>query len=129
MKKLLIAVAALFSLIILILITAVAVPFFISANVYKAQITSLIEKETDRDFRIDGPITVTLLPQLALSAQDVSFANTPGGIAPQMAQLRAGRAGNRARNRSPRSPQLAVRRGSARPRLCRGRADGGARHA
>ena len=89
MKKLLIAVAALFSLIILILITAVAVPFFISANVYKAQITSLIEKETDRDFRIDGPITVTLLPQLALSAQDVSFANTPGGIAPQMAQLKS----------------------------------------
>jgi AsmA protein len=89
MKKLLIAVAALFSLIILILVTALAVPFFISADVYKAQITSLIEKETGRDFRIDGPITVALLPQLALSAQDVSFANTPGGIAPQMAQLKS----------------------------------------
>jgi AsmA protein len=89
MKKLLIGVAALFGLIVLILAVAAAVPFFISADVYKAQITALIKSATGRDFRIDGPIRLTLLPQLALSAEDVSFANQPGGIAPQMARLKS----------------------------------------
>jgi len=65
------------------------VPFFISANVYKAQITSLIEKETDRDFRIDGPITVTLLPQLALSARTSPSPTRRAASAPQMAQLKS----------------------------------------
>ena len=88
-KKLLIGLAAFFGLIVLLLAGAIAVPFFISGDVYRAQVTSLIENETGREFRIDGPIKFDLLPDLALSAADVSFANAKGGVAPQMARLKS----------------------------------------
>jgi AsmA protein len=88
-KKLLIGLAALSGLVILLLAAAVAVPFFISGNVYRAQVVALIENATGREFRIDGPITFHLLPDLALSAEDVSFANAQGGVAPAMATLKS----------------------------------------
>ncbi len=88
-KKLLIGLAAFFGLIVLLLAGAISVPFFISGDVYRAQVTSLIENATGREFRIDGPIKFDLLPDLALSAADVSFANAKGGVAPQMARLKS----------------------------------------
>jgi AsmA protein len=88
-KKLLIGLAAFFGLIVLLLAGAISVPFFISGDVYRAQVTSLIENATGREFRIDGPIKFDLLPDLALSAADVSFANATGGVAPQMARLKS----------------------------------------
>ena len=88
-KKLLIGLAAFFGLIVLLLAGAIAVPFFISGDVYRAQVTALIENATGREFRIDGPIKFDLLPDLALSAADVSFANAKGGVAPQMARLKS----------------------------------------
>ena len=88
-KKLLIGLAAFFGLVVLLLAAAVAVPFFISGNVYRAQIIALIENATGREFRINGPITFHLLPDLALTAEDVSFANAPGGVAPAMATLKS----------------------------------------
>ena len=89
MKKLLIGVAAFFGLVFLLLAAALAVPFFISGDVYRAQVTALIENATGREFRIDGPITFHLLPDLALSAEDVSLANTKGGVAPSMTQFKS----------------------------------------
>jgi len=89
MKKLLIGLAALLGLVVVLLAAALAVPFFISGDVYRAQVTALIENATGREFRIDGPIKFRLLPDLALSAADVSFANAKGGIAPRMAQLKS----------------------------------------
>ena len=88
-KKLLIGLAAFFGLIVLLLAGAISVPFFISGDVYRAQVTSLIENATGREFRIDGPIKFDLLPDLALSAADVSFANATGGVATQMARLKS----------------------------------------
>src|SRR5208282_3332230 len=89
MKKLLIGLAAFLGLVAVLLAAAIAVPFFISGDVYRAQVTSLIENATGREFRIDGPIRFNLLPDLALSAGDVSFANAKGGVAPRMAQLKS----------------------------------------
>ena len=89
LKKLLIGLAAFLGLAVVLLAAAAAVPFFISGNVYRAQVTALIENATGREFRIDGPITFKLLPDLALSAGDVSFANEKGGVAPRMATLKS----------------------------------------
>jgi len=88
-KKLLIGLAIFVALNIVILMVAVAIPFFISGDVYRAEITTLVERATGRQFRIDGPIKFVLLPELTLSAEDVAFANAPGGEAPQMAQLKS----------------------------------------
>ena len=57
-KKLLIGLAAFFGLVVVLLAAAMAVPFFISGDVYRAQVTSLIENATGREFRIDGTIDV-----------------------------------------------------------------------
>ena len=89
MKKLLIGLAIFFGLNVLILAALVALPFFISGDVYRAEITTLVERATGRQFRIDGPIKFALLPELTLSAEDVAFANAPGGEAPHMAQLKS----------------------------------------
>lgn len=88
-RKLLIGLAAFFGLAVLLLAAALAVPFFISGNVYRAQVTALIENATGREFRIDGPIKFELVPDLALSAADVSLANAKGGVAPAMAKLKS----------------------------------------
>ncbi|HXP12535.1 MAG TPA: AsmA family protein [Stellaceae bacterium] len=89
MKKLLIGLAALLGLVVVLLAAALAVPFFISGDVYRAQVIALIENATGREFRIDGPITFHLLPDLALSAKEVSFANAKSGVAPRMGQLKS----------------------------------------
>lgn len=88
-RKLLIGVAALLGLAAALLAVAVAIPFFISGNVYRAQVIALVENATGREFRIDGPITFHLLPDLALSAEDVSFANATDGVASRMATLKS----------------------------------------
>ena len=48
-----------------------------------------MKESTGRDLKIGGPIGFSLLPQVTLSAQDVSFANAPGGIAHNMVQLKS----------------------------------------
>jgi AsmA protein len=88
-RKLLMGVAAFLGLVVVLLAVAIAIPFFISGNVYRAQVIALVENATGREFRIDGPITFYLLPDLALSAEDVSFANATDGIAPRMATLKS----------------------------------------
>ena len=89
MKKLLIGLAVFAALNVVMLAIAIALPFFISGDVYRAEIITLVERATGRQFRIDGPIKFALLPELTLSAEDVAFANAPDGEAPHMAQLKS----------------------------------------
>ena len=89
MKKLLIGLAVFAALNAVMLAIAIALPFFISGDVYRAEIITLVERATGRQFRIDGPIKFALLPELTLSAEDVAFANAPDGEAPHMAQLKS----------------------------------------
>jgi AsmA protein len=86
MKKLLIGIAI---LVVVIVVAAFAAPFFIPTDSYKAELIAKVKTATGRDLRIDGPLSFALLPQIALSAQNVSFANAPGGTAKNMAQLQA----------------------------------------
>jgi AsmA protein len=85
MKKLLVGLAI---VIVLIVVAAVAVPFFIPLDTYKARIVALVKTETGRDLRIDGPVHFSLLPSVALEANDVSLSNPAGASTPTMMQLK-----------------------------------------
>jgi len=84
MKKLLIGLAV---LIVLVVAAIIAVPFFIPVDTYKAQLVARVKDATGRDLRIDGPVSFSLLPSLALEANDVSFSNPPGAASKEMAKL------------------------------------------
>jgi AsmA protein len=84
-KKLLIGLAV---VIVVIVAAAFVVPFFIPLDTYKAKIVALVKDETGRDLRISGPVSFSLLPSLALEANDVVLSNAPGAASPNMVQLK-----------------------------------------
>ncbi|NQV20357.1 MAG: AsmA family protein, partial [Rhodospirillales bacterium] len=84
MKKLLLG---LLSLIVVAILVAVAVPFFISTEVYKEQITAAARDATGRDLMIGGNVGLSVFPRLELQAEQVTFSNMPRGRAPHMASL------------------------------------------
>ena len=86
MKKLLLIVVC---LVVVVIGAALALPFLIPTETYKAQIEARVEQATGRALRIEGPLEFSLLPSVALSADNVRFANAPGGTADDMAQLKA----------------------------------------
>ena len=85
MKKLLIGLGV---LIVVIIAVAVIVPFFIPLDTYKAKVVALVKDETGRDMHINGKVSFSLLPSLALEANDVTLANPPGAAAPDMLKLK-----------------------------------------
>lgn len=85
MKKLLIGLAV---VIVLLVAAAIAVPYFIPLDTYKARIIALVKTETGRDLRIDGPVRFSLLPSIALEANDVALSNPPGAASANMVQLK-----------------------------------------
>lgn len=86
MKKLLIGLGVLVALVIAALIAA---PFLIPVETYKEQIAAATRDATGRELTIGGDFSVSVLPSLALEAEDVAFANAPGASTPQMATLQA----------------------------------------
>jgi AsmA protein len=84
MKKLLIGVGV---IILLIVAVVVAVPFFVPIDSMKAELVSKVKQATGRDLRINGKVSFSVLPSLALEAENVSFANPPGAASPDMAKL------------------------------------------
>ncbi|MBX6366529.1 MAG: AsmA family protein [Rhodospirillales bacterium] len=84
MKKLLIGLAI---VVLLLVVIAVAAPFFIPAGVYKDQLVAQVKSATGRDLRIDGPVQVSILPRIAIEAEKVSLSNAPGAAEKDMATL------------------------------------------
>jgi AsmA protein len=84
-KKLLAIIGA---LIVLVIVAALVAPFLIPTDTYKTRLIALVKQSTGRDFRIAGPVTLSLLPQLALEASDVALANAPGAHDPDMMRLK-----------------------------------------
>lgn len=84
MKKLLYGLLALVVLVIAALLIA---PFLIPVDTYKTQIARAVEDATGRKLAINGDFSLSLLPNVALEANDVTFANPPGYPEPQMATL------------------------------------------
>lgn len=84
MKKILIGVGV---VVVLLIIAAIAAPFFIPIETIKTQIVAQTEAATGRKLRIDGPVKLTVLPVLAVEASQVGFANAPGAATKDMLTL------------------------------------------
>ena len=85
MKKLLIVLGA---LIVVVIVAALAAPFLIPTETYKTRLITLVKQATGRDLKIDGPVKLSILPQLEIEAGDVAFANAPGARDPDMMRLK-----------------------------------------
>jgi AsmA protein len=86
MKKLAVGIVV---LILLVAGAALVAPLVVPTDSYKSRLIAAVKDSTGRDLKIGGPIRFSLLPQITLSAQDVSFANVQGGIARDMVQLKS----------------------------------------
>lgn len=76
MRKLLIGIVV---LLVLLGAAAVALPFLIPTGPLVARLEQAVEQRTGRDFTVAGPVSVSVLPVLAVTAEDVRFAGFQGG--------------------------------------------------
>jgi AsmA protein len=74
-------------LVLLIVGVLFAAPSFIPVESYKPQITALVKEQTGRDLTIDGDISLSFLPRLAVSVNDVAFQNASWATSPHMAKM------------------------------------------
>lgn len=65
------------AIIALLIIVAIAVPFLIPANAIRDKVVAEVKQATGRDLAINGPVSVSVLPTLRVSAKDVSLSNAP----------------------------------------------------
>ncbi|WP_420349213.1 AsmA family protein [Pelagibius sp.] len=84
MKKLLIGLGV---ILVLLIAVVVIVPMVVPLESYKAEIQAQAKQATGRDLRIDGPISLSLFPAIAISVEDVGFSNAPGASTPEMATI------------------------------------------
>ena len=84
MKKVLWIIGGLIGLLIVV---ALAVPFFVDLNDYKAEIAAKAKEATGRDLAIDGDISLSILPTPGVVIHGLRFGNAPGGSQPDMATL------------------------------------------
>ncbi len=84
MKKVLIGLGV---IVVLLVAAVIIIPQFVPLESYKAEIQAQAKQATGRDLRIDGPISLSLFPAIAISVEDVGFSNAPGAVAPEMATI------------------------------------------
>ena len=84
MKKALIAVATLAGLLI---VAVLAAPFLVPAEKIKAQAVEQVKAATGRDLIIDGKLSVSVFPSLAVRLGGVSLSNPPGFKAKDLVRL------------------------------------------
>jgi len=81
-------VVGMLSVILVLVALALIVPFLIPTSTYKDQIETRVKAATGRDFKIGGELKFSILPNLELSARDVSFSNRPGAAQKDMVKLK-----------------------------------------
>ncbi len=77
MKKLLIGLGA---IVVLLVAALFVVPPLVPAEIYKEQIATQVRDATGRALDIKGEMSFSLLPDFAIEAGDVTFANAPGAV-------------------------------------------------
>lgn len=82
MRKWLIGIAC---VIVVIVAALFLVPFLIPTETYKGQIIERVQSVTGRTLALNGPISLSVLPNFALTVSDVAFGNAPGASAKNMA--------------------------------------------
>ncbi|HVM85327.1 MAG TPA: AsmA family protein, partial [Candidatus Binatia bacterium] len=74
-------------IVILVIAAALIAPFFVNLNDYKGMIEAKAKDATGRDLKIEGSISLSLLPLPSVSVSGIKFGNAPGGTAPNMAEI------------------------------------------
>ncbi len=72
---------------VLLIAAVIVIPLVVPLESYKGEIQAQVKKATGRDLRIDGPISLSLFPVIAVSVEDVGFSNSPGAAAEEMATV------------------------------------------
>jgi AsmA protein len=78
----------LLALVVVLIVAALAVPFLLPTEAYKQQIEAQVERATGRALAIEGPLDISVLPTVAVTAEDVRFANVEGSARPEMVRLK-----------------------------------------
>lgn len=65
----------------------VVLPFVIPVDAYRSRIEDAATAATGRQLRIDGPLRLTVFPELGLTANKVTLANVPGAHAPYLMSM------------------------------------------
>jgi AsmA protein len=85
MRKILIAIGV---IVVLLIVAVLVAPFFIPIDWAKQQIIAQVKEQTGRDLKLDGDISVSLIPTTAVEVSDVSLSNRPGSDVADMIKLK-----------------------------------------
>lgn len=66
------------ALVILAVIAVIAIPFLIPLDTYKQEATAKLTEKLGREVRIDGDVSLSLVPNLAVTLEDVTIGNPAG---------------------------------------------------
>ena len=72
---------------VLLIVAAMALPFFLPTSVYKDQIIEQARLATGRELKIDGDLKISIFPSLGVEVNKVRFANVAGSADPDMASM------------------------------------------
>jgi AsmA protein len=79
MRRILIGLAV---VVVVLILIAIVVPLLIPADAYRGRIVQAVQSATGRELRIEGPLSFSILPSIAIEANNVALANAPG-VAPK----------------------------------------------
>ena len=86
LKKVLIGLGVLLAVIVVVALVA---PSFVDLNQYKDQVTAQVRAMTGRELVIAGDIELSVIPSIALKADDIRLSNAEGASAADMVALKA----------------------------------------
>lgn len=81
--------SAIGALILLFIISIIMLTTLLNPNNFKTQISSLIQKNTGRNFTINGDVKWSFFPSLGLKLNQISMGNAPGFSPQTFAQIEA----------------------------------------
>jgi uncharacterized protein involved in outer membrane biogenesis len=73
----------------LLVAAALVAPVLFDANSFKPMIAAEVKKATGRELRLEGPISLSVLPTPAVTANNVVFFNVAGAKNPHMVEIKS----------------------------------------
>jgi AsmA protein len=77
------------TVIVLVIATLIAIPFFVNPNDYKQEIADQVEQATGRTLTLEGDIELSVFPWIALELGPLSLSNAKGFNADSFAAVKA----------------------------------------
>lgn len=81
------------ALVLVLVLAAIVLPLLFDSEDVKRAITREVSQRTGREFRIDGPLEISVFPWLAVKAEQLSLGNAPGFTGEPLARIGQARVG------------------------------------